>query len=110
MADSLKEIAKIKRAEVELEDHGILTLTIEFDGGGWGQCAPQHFLKSEGGPAWIEAWLKAVSVRKVSDLVGKTVFVLYKEPYGAIVGIENLPTERGSTLMFESFWKEYKDE
>lgn len=105
--DRTREIAKIRRADVAIEDHDILTFFLEFDGGSWGQgISPRALDKSPKLAEFIRALLEAVAVDSVSALAGKTVYVLRDQPYGPIVGIENLPTERGKKFLFSEVFPE----
>jgi len=106
----IQEIAKIDRADVEIEDHGILTLSLFFSGGSWGQGAPAYNLNGDHCGQYIRELLGAVGVRSVAALAGRTVFVLREEGFGPIVGIENLPTENGHRLIFSEFWESMKAE
>lgn len=103
-------LAKIKRADLGFEGHEIFGFNIEFalssiryQSTGW------YFLSNEHGGPFLEAILKAVGVRRWSELEGKTVFVLHEEDegyYGLIKGIEKLPTETsGGRLVFDEFFQ-----
>ncbi len=105
-------LAKITRADLGFEDHGIFGFNIEFalgtslhQGTGWYTLA-----NDQGGPL-LEEILKAVGVRRWSDLEGKTVFVLHDEDEGyhaLIRGIEKIPTESvGGRLVFNDFFEKH---
>lgn len=103
-------LAKIKRADLGFEDHDIFGFNIEFvlgtnlhQGTGW------YFIGNEHGGPFLAEILKAVGVRRWSELEGKTVFVIHDEEEGynsLIKGIEKLPTEtRGGRLIFDEFFQ-----
>ena len=113
-----KEIAKIRRAYLGVEDHGILACSIDFDFGGSGQgtgcyCLdePIHdedgkFIGREGtayGMQFVAAVMRAAGVESWDKLEGRTVFALRdSEGWGGkIIGIAPLPTEHGEEFLFE---------
>jgi hypothetical protein len=105
-------LAKIVRADIGFEDHGLFGFNIEFalgssvhQGTGW------YFLSNEHGGPFIEAIMNAVGVTRWREMDGKTVYVLHEEDEGynsLIKGIEKLPTEtRGGRLVFDEFFQEH---
>lgn len=105
-------IAKIKRADLGFEDHGIFGFNIEFAlASSLRQSTGWYSLSNEYGGPFLEAILKAVGVHRWSELEGKTVFVLHEEDegyHGFIRGIEKLPTEdRGGRIVFDEFFQEH---
>lgn len=105
-------LAKIVRAEIGFEDHGIFGFNIEFrmgqsihQGTGW------YTLANEVGGKLLEAIMQAVGVSRWRDLEGKTVFLLHEEDEGyngLIKGIEKLPTEsQGGLFLFDDFFEKH---
>lgn len=110
-------IGKITRTFLGIEDHGILTGSLDFDYGGSVQGTSGYmFDHSPHGSdrpvghalcaGWIRAVLSACGVNEWDDLVGRTVYV-YRED-GMIVGIGPLPTERGRIVMFKELAESYR--
>jgi len=100
-----KTIAKITKAELGFEDHGIFGFNIEFR-------LTQHMHQAtgwyslEGGSVdFIRHVLQAAGVERWDRLAGRTVFVLRED--GIIKGIENLPTEPGNAFIFKEYFDLY---
>jgi hypothetical protein len=110
-----EQIAKIRRADIGVEDHGILTVFLDFDYGGSGQGLPGYALdepvrdendQSLGrfgtayGMEFVKRVMAAAGVDRWSEVEGRTVLVLREEGYhGQIVGFKPLPTERGKEFI-----------
>lgn len=124
-----QDIAKITGTMLGYEDHGILTcmLTVEY-GGGSGQGIGGYCLdtpvKDDGrfvcrvgtayGMEFVARVLRACGVDKWEDVKGRTIYVLQDLPEGEaawgtsrVVGIENLPTERGERFIFADLAAEF---
>lgn len=103
------QISKVESCVFGKEDHGILTLMIRFTGGSWGQSMPGYSLGAHCGE-FVEAVLEAFGAWTLNEIKGMTVYTLRAagDPYGPIVGIENLPTEKGHRLVFSEFWETIK--
>ena len=115
MSEYERELGKIVETYLGVEDHGILTATLGIDFGGAQQGIGGYFLdaydatrESRHGTAegmeFVRRLLKACGVEQWEKLRGRTVYVLRKQGegrWGAIVGIENLPTESGERFLFE---------
>jgi hypothetical protein len=114
-----KEIAKIRRAYLGTEDHGILCCSIDFDFGGSGQGTggyaldePVHnddgeFVEREGtayGMQFVAGVMRAAGVESWDKVQGRTVFALRDSDgwNGKIIGIAPLPTEQGEEFIFET--------
>jgi len=103
-----KILARISRADLGFEDHGIFAVSLEFDYGGAMQGTGSYALSNASGGPFLEALLNAVGVSQWKDLEGKTVFVLKQSEHGQhlIEGIEKLPTEkRGGRIVFKEFFE-----
>lgn len=122
MTNYRRDIAKITSTMLGVEDHGILTvwLTVDYGGsgqgiGGYSLDGPTHdddgkFLGRVGsafGMEFVARTMRACGVDKWEDLKGRTIYVLQDLPddesaWGTskVVGIENLPTERGERFIF----------
>lgn len=123
MTEYRKDIAKITSTMLGVEDHGILTvwMTVSYGGssgqgiGGYCLDEPTHdvdgkFTGRVGttyGMEFVARIMRACGVDKWEDLKGRTIYVLQNIPEGrstlgtsAVVGIENLPTERGERFVF----------
>ena len=116
-----KEIAKAREVWVGYEDHGLLTATVEFDGGGWGQsiglmifgsvdetrAEPGHWDRSHAnGMAFIKRLLDAFGVDRLDKIRGKTVLVTHT--HVEILRIDPLPTEKGKPFDIKG-WRESLD-
>lgn len=110
MTELQKTLAKITRADIGMEDHGIYGVNIDFDYGGSAQGTGWYSISNESGGPLIEAIMEAVGVRRWDQMVGKTVFALRDPGYNGLVrGIEKLPTEKlGGTLIFSDFFAPYE--
>lgn len=93
-----ERIAKINRADLGFEDHGIFGFNIDFQfseasfqGTGW------YGIKSS---EILSRVMEAVGVARWEDLRGRTVLALYEDE--RIVGIKPLPTENGKILLFKN--------
>lgn len=99
-----REIAKIESTHIGIEDHGLFTVNVNFSGGSWGQGTGHIMLGEEAEllGRFVQGFIKAVGVDSWEGLKGRTVFVLRDGDSLAsrIVGIENLPTERGGRFEF----------
>jgi hypothetical protein len=120
VSDYVRTIAKARSASICREDHGILTVFIDFDYGGAGQGIPGFALdgwdeerKRRVGDSrsieFIAALMEAFGVETFEDIPGRTVYVLHNKGEsglggGYIVGIEPLPTERGERVIFADVW------
>lgn len=88
------EAAKIKSAELGLEDHGILGWNIDFEGPSWGQGSGWRGLGFETayGTHVINELVKFAG--RWNELPGKRVYVLREKDYGPIVGMSDLDGEK----------------
>lgn len=108
----IREVAKIVNTHLGVEDHGILTAMLQLDFGGSGIAAGGWALDDRpaepGGDRvpstecgrWVAGVVRACGVEYREQVKGRTVFALMERPRGMVVGIEPLPTERGSRFMF----------
>lgn len=116
-----REIGKITETMLGYEGHGILTcyLTVDYGGagqsiGGYGFDTP---VRRDGeligrfgvtyGMEFVARIIKACGVDSWEKVKGRTIFVLHDLPddapsWGAsrVIGIENLPTEKGCRFIF----------
>jgi hypothetical protein len=116
-------IAKAKKAWLGVEDHGILSVNVDFDYGGSMQGTGHYSLDThikhtslgskypvqdkrvgtQWGMEFIRRLLLAMGVDWWSDIPGRTVYVLRDEDGfgGMIRGIRPLPTEPGVEFIFD---------
>lgn len=124
-----KDIAKITDTMLGTESHGIFTCYLTVDYGGSGQSVGGYSLdtpiqdengKHAGrigtgyGMEFIIRVMRACGVSKWEDVKGRTIFVLQDlEPdalalgTAKVLGIENLPTEKGEQFIFADLAKEF---
>lgn len=117
----IEKIGKVSRTQLGYEDHGILTAWVRFEFGGATQGIPMFvgggyedketglYTSSEFFGAFIANLLHAFGVDSWESVLGKTVLVLYDEemPYGNIIGIKPLPTEKGKEFIFSDLQEFY---
>ncbi len=84
------QIGKVKRVHLGREDHGIVSVNVDFEGDGWGQGSGHYGLKDS------DIVYNIVDVFDTIDIVGETVFVLREKPYGQIQGF--LPAEKSEKV------------
>lgn len=115
-----KQIAKAKSTFIGFEDHGLLSVSIEFDYGGGGQSIalrpfgcrdeskdPDAWRRShEMGMDLIRRLLLVFGVERWEQIPGKTVFVT--ATWSEIQKIEPLPTEMGLALDLIDWAKSYE--
>lgn len=111
-----KQIAKIESVKLGYEDHGIFTAMAMVNYGGSAQGIGGYFLDKPGkdehgksrregtayGMEWIIRFMRACGVGDWSSLPGRTIIVLKEggEWNGKVVGVEPLPTEKGTRFLF----------
>jgi hypothetical protein len=135
MSEPVKVIAKITHTRLGYEDHGLFDLSLCVDYGGSGQWIGGYCLDTpvwrdvdgsamhqrppgaEGdmkrwgtsyGMEFIARTLRACGVTSWEKIAGRTIIVL-KEHDGwnaPVVGIENLPTEKGERFVFADLKRE----
>lgn len=108
-----ERIAKARRVCLGWDDHGILTVAIDFDYGGssqglpgWSLDCPREdddggFIGRYGtavGMEYVSRVMQAFGVREWSEVSGRTVLALIENDL--IAGIKPLPTERGRQFLF----------
>jgi hypothetical protein len=99
-----REIAKIERTYLGFEDHGILTGMLHVNYGAAGQGIGGYTIKSVAGD-YLHRTIKACGVNAWEELTGRTIYVL-TDASRRVVGIENLPTERGERFIFADVFGE----
>ena len=117
-----EKIARIDKAMLGYEDHGILTAMLTVDYGGSGQGVGGYVLDrfdrdtarrrgAEFGMEWIVRCMRACGVTEWSQIVGRTIFVLREsEDYNArVVGIRPLPFEDGEEFIFADLAREFEE-
>jgi hypothetical protein len=111
-----REIGKVTDTELGWESHGILTVYLRMDYGHSGQSIGGYCLDkpihedgafkgrigSAYGMEFVRRLIKACGVEKWEDVKGRTVFVLRESDRlnAKVLGVENLPTERGERFLF----------
>ena len=98
-----REVAKISYVDFEIEDHGIPTWHVTFEGDGWGQglgtyCAEISFMCRLMG---------AVGVYAMKDLKGKSVWITHT--HDSILKVEPLYKKDGKPFVIED-WKKWVNE
>jgi len=113
-----KTLAKVRAAWIGREDHGILTIGIDFDYGSSGQGLPGVALdawdsdkKRRVGDArsidYINAILDAFGVDRFDKIQGRTIYALRDPGWnGLIRGLEPLPTEKGARIILSDIWRD----
>lgn len=121
MTEYDEQIAKVNRTDFGVEDHGILSINVDFEFGGSSQGTggysldgPTKFSPFKGkypkdrvGSAWgmefLHRLMLALDVGEWSDIPGRTVYVLRAkgDTFGKILGIRPLPTEKGEEFIFD---------
>jgi hypothetical protein len=112
--DRLRELGKVERVQLTLEDHGILTLWLHlvFNGSGQGfggraldawDEAKNRRVGTALGLDYILQMLALFKVDTLGAIKGRYVYALRNEPYGDIIGLE-LPEPDGSTRFVVEVW------
>jgi hypothetical protein len=113
-----KKIAKIESTTLGVEDHGIFTAFLNVTYGGAGQGVGGYCLdrydkeaKKRVGTAYgcefIARLIRACGVDSWEKVKGRTIFVLHENnEHGKVIGIENLPTEKGNRFIFADLFEE----
>ena len=88
------------------DTHGVLTATLTVDYGGAGQTIGGYNLSSKTtafGMQFVKALMGAAGADSWEQMKGKTILVITDSdrPYGKVIGIQNLPTERGGRFIFD---------
>jgi hypothetical protein len=100
-----RALAKIERTFLGFEDHGILTGFVHVTYGGSAQGVGGYDLRTGSAAAeFVTRMLKACGVFSWEQLAGRTIYVLTDET-GRVVGVENLPTERGERFLFTDIYR-----
>lgn len=113
-ATEVKVIGKITGTFLgENEDsHGILTADLTVDLGGNQSCRIGGYnlaSKTDAfGMDFVKHLMDAAGAESWEQLVGKTIFVIRQgDEWGRVIGIENLPTERGGRFIFSELADHY---
>ena len=121
MSEYEEKIAKIEYADILYEDHGFLTVLIQFNFGGSVQSIPprifglqdekaekfdQHRLGHEMGMDFIRRILNVCGVDKWSQVVGRTLLVT--SSWTDISKLAPLPTERGEAFDMKEWAESYE--
>ena len=122
MSDFEQKIAKVRRAYIGFEDHGFLTVTLDFDYGGAGQgLGSRAFGLDSEKPADRDKWrdghamgmdcirrlLLACGVESWDRIVGRTVLVTAN--WTEITRIDPLPTETGTPFDIREWVDSYAE-
>lgn len=108
-----KRIGKITDTFLGIEDHGMLTAVLTVDYGGvvqgiGGYVLDKYTGNDRCGTAYgmevVARILRACGVSSWEKVKGRTIFVLEEDR--KVIGIENLPTENGTTFIFADLYKE----
>lgn len=93
-----EEIARIESTHLGFEDHGIFSITVRFEGDGWGQGFGPIFFRED----VVKAILKACGTSTWEGLKGRVVFVLRDKPFDLIRGMKPLPINSGQGFVLNS--------
>lgn len=100
------KIAKIRKAEIKYEDHGILTIMLDLDYGGMSQGAGGYGYGTRGTKypdgrlfEHLTGIMQACDVSRWDQVVGRTVYALCD--HGKVYALKPLPTEKGKDFYFE---------
>lgn len=114
-----RTIAKATSVSLFREDHGILTLSVGFDYGDKGaqglglvsldyrDSETNRHVGTEWAIEYITSVMEAFSVDALEKIKGRTVYVLHREDDRYIAGLEPLPTERGTRIVFGELFDRY---
>src|SRR5450759_1689847 len=101
------QIAKITDTLLGFEaSHGIFTAELTVDFGGSCMTVGRYAFGTEApgsafGLAFVKAIIDACGVRRWEDVTGRTIYVVMTDPFeGRALGIQNLPTEPGTRVIF----------
>jgi len=94
------------------DSHGILTATLTVDYGtrGGGQRIGGYNLSTKTsafGMQFVNALMDAAGASSWEELKGKTILVITDGKQGPVIGIQNLPTERGRRFIFDELTAQY---
>ena len=123
LGDYEGEIAKIKGTHIGFEDHGFYSVNVDFEMPGAGQGTGHYALDvhdpdspwgrtgTAAGMTFVIEFIKALGGGEWENLKGKTCMVLRAkgDRYGKIVGVENLPTERGHRFIFSEVFDWFRE-
>lgn len=105
----IKEVGKVHSVFMGIEDHGIMTLVLEFDFGGTRQSMGNLLLTPESCGALCYDLLLFFGVSTPMEMVGKTLYVLRANPNGLIEGLELFPfEEKGGKQFLLAEWLEHR--
>ena len=114
IADERTEIVKITDTFLGANEdsHGILTatLTVDYGTSGGGQRIGGYNLSTKTsafGMQHVKALMGAVGVSSWEQMKGKTILVITDGEQGPVIGIQNLPTERGRRFIFDELTAQY---
>jgi len=114
-----RTIAKATSVSLFREDHGILTLSVGFDYGDKGaqglglvsldvrDPVAERRVGVEWAIEYITSVMEAFGVDALEKIKGRTVYVLHREEDPYIAGLEPLPTERGTRVVFSEMFDRY---
>jgi len=100
---------RIETANLGFEDHGIFTLFLSFDGGGWGQGIPgicwgtQNSPPTGTGISFLMDLFTALEIMTFSELKGMIVRIRREEHRGMITGIGH--PIKNKWVMLDDYWK-----
>lgn len=119
-----KQLARVEKCYMEIEDHGILTCWLSLDKeeglhqsfGGYSLDGYNEEQKRRVGSAsgmdWVLRLLQIFEVDRLEKIQGKMCYALYDEDSQLIKGIQTLDIDGGHTFLI-SDWKEqwgFKDD
>jgi len=123
MSARVEKIAKVTRAYLGIEDHGLLTATLTLDYGDSAQGTPAYALDAwdeslnrrvgtASGLDFITGLMGACGVVEWSQVEGRTVFAIFESDafHAPMVGLKPLPTEPGKAFMFDAWSADAKAE
>jgi len=116
--DRLRELGRVERAELFVEDHGILTFYLHLTFGGSGQGfggvaldtwddAKKRRVGTAGGCDLVLRLLDLFKVDRLERCVGRAVYALREAPYGQIMGLELPAFDGGGKLLLDDWRREW---
>jgi hypothetical protein len=116
-----KELGKVRRVYLEIEDHGCLWINLDIDFGGSGQgfgCVAlddwdekkKRRVGTAGGLDFIIQILNLFGAKRLNEIEGKPVFALYTNEHhfgDKIIGLETPKFDGGKSFLIEDWRNEW---
>lgn len=114
-----KELARVERAEMYIEEHGILTFFLDLDKesgmqqgfGGYSLDGYDEKLKrrigTDAGMDFVLQMLQIFHVDRLEKIKGKMCYALYDSGSSRIIGIETLKIDGGKQFVIKDWCKQW---